>query len=54
MAKSQFDCIDVGDFKELKALNSPPKAVGDIMDLILKILGVEPSWANAKKMLANP
>jgi len=39
---------------EIKAYNKPPTGVDTVCYAIMIILGKEPSWASAKKELAQP
>lgn len=39
--------LQTADFKELKALSSPPRAVGDVLNAVLLILEEKTEWKNA-------
>jgi hypothetical protein len=46
--------IKKGDLTELKSLANPPANVKVICDLVCILRGVDPSWNEFKKQIANP
>jgi dynein heavy chain len=41
------------DLSEVKSYASPPKLVAKVMEAVMILKGVEPTWAEAKKQLGN-
>jgi dynein heavy chain len=46
--------LDKKYIAEIKSFASPPEAVGMVMNAVMIVLGKDPSWAVAKKELADP
>ena len=46
--------LDKKYIAEIKSFNTPPPAVGTVMNAVMIVLGKEATWAVAKKELADP
>ncbi|XP_053635095.2 dynein axonemal heavy chain 2-like [Cherax quadricarinatus] len=49
----KLDRITKAEFEILKSLGRPPKCVELVFDAVLMTLGLDPSWNEAKKQMAN-
>ena len=55
-AARALDCLPSKDWREMKALNRPPKGVADVMAAVLCLLGHPPkerSWGHAMKAMSR-
>lgn len=46
--------LDKATIAEVKSYNSPPRQVGWVVNAVMLLLGQEPTWANAKRLMADP
>ena len=46
--------MDKKSITELKAFNSPPPTVLQVLSLVCLILGEKQDWPTAKKLMSNP
>ena len=53
-ARQEMMKITKASITEIKAMNAPPEVVKLVLEAVQVLLGVEPGWPNAKKMLASP
>lgn len=52
-ARENLCMLCKSDIVEMKSFSRPPVLVEEVMNAILVLLGIEPNWKNAKKVLSN-
>lgn len=52
-ATKALDSLNKNDINELRVFKTPPKLVQFVMEAVCLLLGVKPSWANAKLLLSD-
>lgn len=52
-ATKALDSLNKNDINELRVFKTPPKLVQFVMEAVCLLMGVKPSWANAKLLLSD-
>lgn len=53
-AREEMNHVTKAGITEIKSLAAPPQLVKIVLETVQIMFGVEPGWANARKMLASP